>query len=410
MGIPLLVLTTLFALPCWTVYCIYANYQEALKIGLPIVIIPVDAFNPLWVLVRPYVSPFLSHLPFGLGNFTRYSYFAWAWKDGPAMHARHGSAFTIVTPAENQVYIADASAAEDIFIRRKDFLKLPVIYTALEVFGRHLVSADGETWQRHRKITTPPFNERNSDLVWTESLRQAREMLQVWVSKSDEGTIGTAEDTSLLALNVLASAGFGTSYSFDSELKAPVEGHRMSYRDALRIVMSHVFITILIGTAKVPSWLLPKKVAVVGEAVAEFKQYMVEMVGKERAAHARGDAASANLMSNFIRASEEAGRVEQKGGESKGGLTDDEIYGNLFIYNVAGHESTANALAYTIALLACYPQWQEWVGEELDRVFNQETDKEGIEQYAKIFPQLKRCLALLVCGQTSFPNARYCLC
>jgi cytochrome P450 len=150
--------------------------------------------------------------------------------------------------------------------------------------------------------------------------------------------------------------------------------------------------------AKLPSWLLPKKVAVVGEAVTEFKRYMVEMVDKERAAHARGETAGANLMSQLIRASEEAERAEQKGTQSKGGLADDEIYGNLFLYNAAGHGTTANALTYTIALLACYPQWQEWVGEELDRVFNQEMEKEGIEQYEKAFPQLKRCLALLVCG------------
>src|ERR1700722_10731706 len=44
------------------------------------------------------------------------------------------------------------------------------------------------------KITTSPFNEHNSGLVWAESLRQAREMLQVWLSKSDEGITGTAED------------------------------------------------------------------------------------------------------------------------------------------------------------------------------------------------------------------------
>jgi cytochrome P450 len=123
---------------------------------------------------------------------------------------------------------------------------------------------------------------------------------------------------------------------------------------------------------------------------------LVEMVDKERTAHARGDDAGANLMSSLVHASEEAGRSEGKDGPSNGGLTDDEIYGNLFVYNIAGHETTANILAYAVALLACYPQWQEWLGEEIDRVLGPHKDTNKAEQHYKAFPQLKRCLALMV--------------
>jgi cytochrome P450 len=327
----------------------------------------------------------------------------WGWKDGFAMQARYGDAFTIVTPVENEVFVADAKAADDILTRRKDFVKKAAIYAMFDIFGRSVTSVEGETWQRHRKITTPPFNERNSSLVWTESVRQAREMLQGWLSKGYDRTTGTVEDTSLLALHVLTGAGFGISYPFDSELKTPAAGHSMSYRDALQTVISHVFVTVMIGSAKVPSWLLPKSVAVVGVAMTEFKQYMVEMVTKEKAAHARGDAAGANLMSSLVHASEEAERAGGKGVQSKGGLTDDEIYGNLFIYNIAGHETTANILAYAVAFLACYPQWQEWLGEEIDRVLVPEADTTEAEQYYRAFPQLKRCLALMVSPKFSCP-------
>jgi cytochrome P450 len=101
-------------------------------------------------------------------------------------------------------------------------------------------------------------------------------------------------------------------------------------------------------------------------------------------------------MSSLVHASDEAARAEEKGVESKGGLTDDDIYGNLLIYNIAGHETTANILAYAVAFLACYPQWQEWVGEEIDHVLVPEGDTKEAEQYHKAFPELKRCLALMV--------------
>lgn len=111
----------------------------------------------------------------------------------------------------------------------------------------------------------------------------------------------------------------------------------------------------MINSAKLPSWLLPKSMAVIGEEMMELKQYMVQIVEKEQAAHSRGDPAGANLMSILVHASEEAV-------QSKGGLTDDEIYRNLFIYTMAGHETTANIFAYALAFLACHPQWQEWLG------------------------------------------------
>ena len=161
-------LITLLALPCFTVYKMYSNYSVALKIGLPIIFTPVDPFHPLWVLLRPYLSPVLSCLPFGLGTWTHYSYLGWPWKDKYALHARYGGAFTIVTPAGNQVIVADAKAADDISTRRKDFVKKAEIYAPFNIFGLNVNTVNGETWQRHRKITTPPFNERNSSLVWTE--------------------------------------------------------------------------------------------------------------------------------------------------------------------------------------------------------------------------------------------------
>ena len=396
MLVPILII--LFALPCWTAYNIYLNYRRALTIGLPIVITPVDPLNPLWIFARPYLVDFLSHLPFGLGEFAGYSYLGWAWKDQYAMQARYGDAFTIVTSRETQVFVADAKAADEILTRRKAFFKNTAINAPFNIFGRNVSSVEGEDWQRHRRITTPPFNEQNSGLVWSESLRQAREMLQLWVSKGKEGITRVSEDSHLLALHVLTSAGFGQSYSFRSELETPAAGHNLSYRAALHIVLSHFFLTVVIESGKLPHWVLPTKLRAVKGAVAEFKRYMVEMVDKERAATSQGSKSSANLMSSLVRASDEAGRAEEKGVRSKNGMTDDEIYGNLFVYNFAGHETTANALTYSVALLTCYPQWQEWLGEEINRVFGSESDIVEKMQYEEAFPQLKRCLALMVCS------------
>lgn len=64
---------------------------------------------------------------------------------------------------------------------------------------------------------------------------------------------------------------------------------------------------------------------------------------------------------------------------------------NIFAYNLAGHETTANTVAYALVLLAAHPQYQDWVREEIMQV--QDT---LAGDYNSIFPRLQRCLAVMV--------------
>ena len=129
-------------------------------------------------------------------------------------------------------------------------------------------------------------------------------------------------------------------------------------------------------------------------AIKEFKQYMSEMVNEERTSSAVD---KENLMSVLVRAAE----AEARDGKGRNAFTDQEIFGNLFIYNLAGHDTTANTLNYAITLLAMEPHWQAWVREEIESVHGS-FNTSGEPDYEKVFPQLKRCLAVMVSSQVDF--------
>ncbi|MCJ1439481.1 hypothetical protein MMC27_008875 [Xylographa pallens] len=334
-----------------------------------------------------------ARLPLNLGSFTAYNYLGWAWDDKGRLHAIHGPVFLIVTPTENQLIVGHAEACNSIFKDWRNFVKNPAFNMVLDIFGPNVGTAEGNDWQRQRKITTVAFNESNNSLVWSEAVRQAKQMLRKWTAEP-VGITSTTQDTNLFALHLLAGAGFGFSCDFDSALELPAEGHSMSYRGALGTIMGNIFLTFTISSLKFPAYVLPRKIRQVLEAMKEFRSYMAEIVATERTAYGRGeDAKSANLMSSIIRASEEAGEQVGKEEKARSTLTDEEIWGNLFIYNVAGHETTAMTLAYAIGILACNPTWQDWVKEELDNVFGSGEIKES--QYQETYPLLKRCLAIL---------------
>jgi cytochrome P450 len=393
------------AIILWPLASLTQNYLRVRPLGLPILLTPFGRLNPLWIITQPYLAPLFTWLstlggPFAIFNFVHYSTNSWFFFSRHTLHLRYGSAFFIISPGETQLIIADAATADDVQSRRKDFLKNETMYKPLEILGPNVVTVNGDAWARHRRITTPPFNERNSLLVWRESLVQADAMLKLWV-ENGKGLLGgvenTPNDTMALALNVLMAAGFGKKYDFEGGAQAMENGDVMgSYRDALRIVLQNLYRAIMTSMLMgLPSWAMPKKLVEMKGALKEVEEYISTMMEKERAGLSEKGIEGDNLMSVLLKASE-----SEAMGKERSGLSDQEIIGNLFIYNVAGHDTTANTLAYAVTLAATDFGVQDWLREEIIAEFGGEERVQEWE-YEKAFHQLKRCLAVMVsfCSQ-----------
>lgn len=127
----ILVFASAILAPCsWSLIVIITNYNKARQIGFPIIISPVSSLNPLWILsyrIFPVILS-LKHLPFGLGTWARCTVMGWTFQDKHALHDELGVIFTIVTPAGNEVTVADPQAAHVILSRRKEFIKPAAMY------------------------------------------------------------------------------------------------------------------------------------------------------------------------------------------------------------------------------------------------------------------------------------------
>lgn len=252
---------------------------------------------------------------------------------------------------------------------------------------------EGKDWKRHRKITNAPFNTQTDAVVWSEALQQAQEMLAVWLNDGIQGTSSTARDVINLTLHVLTHALFGQeSHSFKDELEIRFQNRIIGIRDALSFIVNNVISAIIIPHSFLSLPFLPKKFHLLGQAIRSFNTYGAEMIAKERLLISKQDLGTNNMISSLVRFSEKA-RLESNDGRQ--GLADNEILGNVFIYTFAGHETTANSLAYCILLLAAYPEYQEWLSEEINGMLD---DGEGFDtpRYNEHFPKLKRCLAAMV--------------
>ena len=267
-----------------------------------------------------------------------------------------------------------------------------------------MLQVEGHDWVRHRKITAPPFNERISAMVWAESLRQAREMLDWWKNHNSNGVMTTDKDTRILSLHVLASAGFGVSNPFASAREPPAPDFTMTYREALSLILEYTLVVIAVPKALLNLPFMPMNWRRASQATTEFQRYMTNMLESEKQLISQKLPGAVNLMSSMVRGSEEARQASAENDQDNSvpkGLTDTEIYGNLFLYNFAGHETTGNILTYSVLLLAAHPQWQDWLAEEIEYVLG---DQPYDQAWAyNQFPRLKRCLAIMV-SQLSCPE------
>lgn len=95
-------------------------------------------------------------------------------------------------------------------------------------------------------------------------------------------------------------------------------------------------------------------------------------------------------------------RSKQKGGKEQGlnpELTDDEILGNLFVFTIAGHETTAVTLRFALVLLALNPNAQEYLYEAIREATYDEPHNPVDWDYRRVYPKLVGPLCVMVCGR-----------
>jgi cytochrome P450 len=393
-SVQLALITPLIGWILYVVYCLAVNYSKARKTGLPLVILPIDSGNPLWMSIDTRVLPFFRRLPFGFKNFTRFNWRGWEIEDRYKAHQELGDAFIFVTPGKNWLQLCNAEAVADIFARKGEFTRPTEMLEMLNVFGPNLGTTEGQQWQRHRKITATCFNENNNELVWLESIRQATGMLRYWSSKPSFNSV--ADDARTLSLHIMSSAGFGKSYPFRGAEEATTAQDSSSYKESLKMILDNCIPLVALGPNNLNQWWLPKSWKELHQATITFRKYMTTVYEEEKQSVADGKKGSNNLMTSLVRASQAVTESSRSSnGTIQGGLTEQEIYGNIFVFNFAGHDTTANTLAFGIALIATRPDVQDWIAEEINAVFGDQ-DPEA-SSYVELFPRLKRCLAVTVC-------------
>ncbi|KAI1786708.1 cytochrome P450, partial [Ganoderma leucocontextum] len=296
-------------------------------------------FNDRW-LVPPFRVKWLTpglQWPF----YTKYDDFANAGWDVI-------TAVNVFPRPKADIYIADPKIVKEIIGARARFPKPTEQYAVMRVFGTNLLATEGDEWKHQRKIVAPAFSERNNRLVWDETVRVLEDLFQnEWGPREVVDVNHIMDITVPITLLVIGVAGFGRRISWNED-KIPPAGYTMTFKDALYEVSHRLLWRLLF-----PEWMLRWGTSTMRNllrANKELEKYLVEMIEARRSAAVKEE--RNDLFSSLLDANE----AEE---DNMAKVSDDALLGNVFLFLVAGYETTAHTLAYAFILLALYQDEQE---------------------------------------------------
>jgi len=242
------------------------------------------------------------------------------------------------------VMVAHPDAVERVLrSNRENYVKGSAYDGARLLLGDGLVTAEGERWRRQRELANPAFRPARLRLYLDAMAACTRELLDGWAGR-DAGVLDLGAEMSRLTLAIAGRTLFGLAAEDLSERAMAAFGTALA--GIGRRGPSHL---------QVPLWLpLPGNLRL-RRAIRELDTIVYEIIGRFRAGRAQDP--EATLLGAYI---------ESRDPVSGEGMDDRQLRDEVMTLYLAGHETTASLLAWTLYLLARHPRVAERVMAELD--------------------------------------------
>ncbi|KAJ4287309.1 hypothetical protein N0V90_012707 [Kalmusia sp. IMI 367209] len=374
---------------------LYQNYLRAKSTGFKLRVFPFEVGTPTFsVFAGPFLPLVKRIFPQSISRTFDLGVYGVEWRDRVAKRERETPGYLVVTPSNTlELFVEDGEIANTILARRREFEQDAVSRRIMNQFGPSLAGSIGEAWSHQRRLIAPMLNERIMQTVWTESQQQANAMMSHFIQTEGGTTNGTVTGLRKIAFNILSTIGYGMPTEWTADVKERQKNEKMDFMEALLHLVDGLILLVIFPPRLLKQSWMPTAVRQIGEAYYQFYEHSSTMLQKEREALKSSATPRNSFLSSLASVNDnEADPYEKEGRLNKPAFTEDQITGNLYTFTLAGYDTTANTMAYAVAMLVAHPEWQEWMFEEIDRVGKEVSDPKS---YQEVLPKLERCLAVM---------------
>jgi cytochrome P450 len=207
--------------------------------------------------------------------------------------------------------------------------------------GESVFLTNGDTWERQRRIIDPAFEGGRLRDTYGAMWAAGEAML----ARMQEGTQEIEQITSHAAADVIFRTLF--SLPIDDELAARVFARFRDYQRSQPILNLAAFLPL-------PRWMPRFHRRAARRAARDIRVLIAELVARRAGEIARGDAPDDLATKIMTMADPETGETFSPG----------EMVDQVAIFFLAGHETSASALAWALYLVALAPEWQDRITGE----------------------------------------------
>src|SRR5215469_6758934 len=228
---------------------------------------------------------------------------------------------------------------------RKDTLQRRIVSAG---FNNGLLMAETEQWRFQRRTLAPLFTARAVTGFARAMMEAADDLVARWRLAGDE-TIDVADEVTRLTLDVLRQTIFSDGLGRDTD----------DFRDAMRTYFDTIGQIDPFDVLNLPE-MIPRLTRWKARPTLRFFETAVDaIIARRRRRLAREpDGVERDILTLLLEACD---------GETGRGLTEVEIKANIITFIAAGHETTANTLAWSLFLLSQSPAWSERLAAEAAR-------------------------------------------
>lgn len=302
-------------------------------------------------------------------------------------------AFVVNSPDTVQELLVEKAKSFD----KSDMLR----FTLRHLAGEGLFTSNGDLWKRQRKLMAPLFAPKALEKYAEAMIASSRRVAERW---ADGQALSLLHETTTLTMSIAGKTlfdadTFGEADEIGRALTVALEWTAWSAGRPLAI--SHLMgRRLLRGLApRAPGWakkpladvidrlqgpivLFGERGRALAEAIELLDARVQRMIDDRRAALARGEAQE-DLLSRLLDA-----RDEDDGAR----MSDRQVRDEILTLFVAGHETTATGLAWTIYSLCKNPEVYAAVQREVDALGHDATTKDlgRLELCARVFKEALR--------------------
>nr|GEZ79556.1 cytochrome P450 CYP72A219-like [Tanacetum cinerariifolium] len=312
----------------------------------------------------------------------------------------HGNSFFTWMGPLPMVHITEPALIREILANNYLFQKARGGNPLTMLLARGLLAADTDQWAKHRKIINPAFHVEKLKHMLPAFYISCSEMITKWegMTKGRSCEVDVFPHLQTFTSDVISRTSFGSSY---------VEGRKIFelQQEQAQLVIKAIQSIYIPGSQFLPtksnrrmkeiarSQFLPTKSnRRMKEIARNVKSLIKEIILKRVTAMKMGESSKEDLLGILLDSNYK--EIKQQG-NNKPGLSIDDVIEECKLFYVAGQETTANLLVWTMILLGQHTNWQDRARDEVLNVFkDKKPDIDGLSRLKVINMILQEVLRL----------------